>query len=386
MRKQYLAILGSTGSIGRQALEIVESNSVRFGVYSLAANKNIKLLEEQIKRFKPQIVTVENKDLAVELRKNLGHSPAVKVLSGQEGIKEAVASDLVDIVIMAISGIAGLIPTVTAIEAGKRIALANKESLVVAGGIVTEKARKENVTIIPVDSEHSAIFQCLQGKKNEIGRLILTASGGPFRCANPKELDDVTPDMALAHPNWSMGKKISVDSATLMNKGLELIEAKWLFDMSYEKIDVLVHPQSIIHSMVEYIDGTVLANLGIPSMKIPIQYALTWPERITADTHIDFNKITALTFEEPNLSMFPSLHLARSAGVAGGIMPAVLNAADEVAVQMFLETKISFTAIPELVRQTLESFSNMPASDLETVLHIDREARIKAANLAKYLS
>jgi 1-deoxy-D-xylulose-5-phosphate reductoisomerase len=382
MKKQQIAVLGSTGSIGRQTLEIIEANSDRYAVFSLAANKNVSLLEEQINKFRPQIVHVSDGDSADKLRKTLRHVP-VRILTGDQGIWEAAASEKVDIVVVAISGIAGLLPTLAAVNAGKRIALANKESLVAAGGIVTEKARQKQATIIPVDSEHSAVFQCLQGKKKEIHRIILTASGGPFRNSSLEEINNATPQEALSHPNWSMGKRITVDSATLMNKGLEIIEAKWLFDMPYERIDVLIHPQSIIHSMVEYIDGSVLANLGVPSMKVPIQYALTWPERTASDIHLNFTELKALTFEEPKRKLFPCLELARSAGIEGGIMPAVLNAADEVAVKLFLQNKISFSAIPVLIERTLESFSNKPADSIDTVLDADREARKRAADLAK---
>ena len=376
-----LAVLGSTGSIGRQTLEVVEANPDRYSVFSLSANTNIQLLEDQIKRFKPQVVAIADHEAAASLRRSLGNS-SIKILEGHQGVEEAAASPIIDIVVVAVSGIAGLLPALAAIDAGKPIALANKESLVVAGDIVTKRARSKQVKIIPVDSEHSAIFQCLQGKKSEVEKLILTASGGPFRCSSREELDSVTPEMALAHPNWSMGKKISVDSATLMNKGLELIEAKWLFDIPLEKIDVLVHPQSIVHSMVEYIDGTVLANLGVPSMKIPIQYALSWPERIAANQHINFNEICALTFEAPRSGIFPCLELARSAGMAGGIFPAVLNAANEVAVQLFLERKIAFSSIPDLVRRTLDAFTNQQAVDIETVLEVDSRARKITAQLA----
>lgn len=384
MSKKYLAILGSTGSIGRQALEVVDANPNRYAVFSLGANKNIGLLKEQIKKYHPQIVAVGDREASVELRQSLVDTPA-KIISGYMGIREAVASEMVDIVLVAISGIAGLLPTIEAIEAGKRIALANKETMVAAGSIVNKLASKKNVSIIPVDSEHSAIFQCLHGKKSEISKLILTASGGPFRCSSGNDLQNVTPDMALAHPNWSMGKRISVDSATMMNKGLEIIEAKWFFDIPYQQIDVLVHPQSIIHSMVEYIDGSIIANLGVPSMKIPIQYALSWPERISADNHLCFSRANTLTFEEPNTTLFPCLDIARKAGAAGGIMPTVLNGADEVAVELFLERKIPFLAIPELVQRTLDAFTNMPVLDVETIIEVDRQARNIAVSLATNL-
>ena len=380
MNRKQLAILGSTGSIGRQTLEVVEANPDLFAVYSLTANRNIDLLEEQIDKFQPRIAAVAGPEPARKLRSRMGNGET-KILSGQEGMTQAVSADEVDIAVIAVSGISGLIPTLAAINAEKRIALANKETLVVGGSIVTQKAKEKDINIIPVDSEHSAIFQCFHGIKNEIHRLILTASGGPFRCSSMEELSRVTPEMALAHPNWSMGAKISVDSATLMNKGLELIEAQWLFDVSYEQLEVVIHPQSIIHSMVEYIDGTVLANLGVPSMKLPIQYALTWPERIASEQHIDFRRIGALTFEEPKTGLFPCLDLARRAGKAGGVMPVVLNAADEVAVNSFLEGRIAFTAIPYLVEKTLEGFPNQPVFDIETVLDIDRRARDLATGL-----
>lgn len=384
MNKQYLAVLGSTGSIGRQALEIVEANPHRYGIYSLSANKRVDLLKLQIEKYNPQIVYVADPEAAKSLRASLGNTDA-RIVTGKMGMVETAAAEQVDIVLAAVSGIAGLPPVMAAVDAGKRIALANKESMVVAGSILTEKARAKGAVIIPVDSEHSAIFQCLQGKKSEVLRLILTASGGPFRGSSPEELQHVTPEMALAHPNWSMGKRISIDSATMMNKGLEIIEAKWLFQVGYDQIDVLVHPQSIVHSMVEYIDGAVLANLGVASMKVPIQYALSWPERIPGGNHLDFLKHDLLTFEAPDLRLFPCLDMARRAGMAGGIMPAVLNAADEVAVQLFLERRISFPGIAAVIQRTLEAFTNMPAAHLETVLEVDRQARETAVRLAANL-
>lgn len=374
MSKKQLAVLGSTGSIGRQTLEVVEANPDRFAVYSLAAGSNIHLLEEQINRFNPAIAVLASDEAAEELRKRVSNG-RTRILSGTMGIQEAVSAAEVNIVLVAVSGIAGLLPTLAGIDSGKLIALANKETLVAAGNIVTRAAREKNVDIIPVDSEHSAIFQSLHGKRDEVNRLILTASGGPFRSCSLEELKRVTPERALAHPNWSMGEKITVDSATLMNKGLELIEARWLFDVSYDRLDVVIHPQSIIHSMVEYIDGTVLAALGVPSMKLPIQYALTWPERLPAEQFIDFRKVSNLSFENPDRVLFPCLDLALRAGKEGGIMPVVLNAADEIAVFSFLEGRISFTAIAEVVEKALEKFPNQPASDVDTILDIDRKAR-----------
>lgn len=384
MKRQLLAILGSTGSIGRQALEVIEDNPDRYAVYALSANKNIELLQVQIETFRPEVVYVADAQRAKILRQSLGNHPT-RVLSGTEGLQETAGSPKIDMVLVAVSGIAGLLPLMTALDAGKPVALANKEALVAAGSLVTEKARQNQVRIIPVDSEHSAIFQCLQGKQREISRLLLTASGGPFRNYTAEELKGVTPEMALAHPNWSMGKRISVDSATMMNKGLEIIEAKWLFGVPFEKIEVLVHPQSLVHSMVEYIDGSVLANLAVPSMKIPIQYAFSWPERIPGNNHIDFSKYNLITFEMPNYDLFPCLSLAREAGIAGGIVPTVLNAADEVAVELFLEGRIAFLDIAPLVEKTLEAFPNKPVMDLETILDADKQARNAAARLAANL-
>lgn len=384
MKRKQFAILGSTGSIGRQALEVIEANRDRYAVYSLSANKNIELLQLQIEKFRPEVVYVADAPGAKILRQSLGNHPT-RVLSGKEGLQETAGSPKIYMVLVAVSGIAGLLPLMAALDGGKPVALANKEALVAAGSLVTEEARQNQVRIIPVDSEHSAIFQCLQGKEREISRLLLTASGGPFRNYTAEELKAVTPEMALAHPNWSMGKRISVDSATMMNKGLEIIEAKWLFGVPFEKIEVLVHPQSLVHSMVEYIDGSVLANLAVPSMKIPIQYAFSWPERIPGNNHIDFSKYNLITFEMPNYDLFPCLSLAREAGIAGGIMPTVLNAADEVAVELFLEGRIAFLDIAPLVEKTLEAFPNKPVVDLETILDADKQARSAAAGLAANL-
>ncbi len=384
MNRKYLGILGSTGSIGRQALEVIEANPDRYAVYSLSANNNIGLLQQQIAQFQPQVVYVADVEGAQTLRQALGNS-ATQVLTGAEGINEAAGSPEIDLVLAAISGIAGLVPVMAALEAEKPLALANKESLVAAGNLVMPKAKEKRVKIIPVDSEHSAIFQCVQGSPEEISRLLLTASGGPFRNYSAEEMKTVTPEQALAHPNWSMGKRISVDSATMMNKGLEIIEARWLFDMPFAKIDVLVHPQSLVHSMVEYIDGSVLANLAVPSMKIPIQYAFSWPERIAGNNQLDFRQNNSITFEVPNQDLFPCLRIAREAGEAGGIMPTVLNAADEVAVELFLQGRMSFCEIALLVQRTLDAFANEPAKDLETILEADRRARDAAVRLAANL-
>lgn len=384
MEKKFLGILGSTGSIGQQALEVVATHPERYAVYSLSTNKNIELLQQQIEKFQPKVVHVADAKRAQTLRAAMGNC-STRVLSGEEGIRETTGSPQIDLVLVAVSGIAGLVPVMAALEAGKSLGLANKESLVAAGNLVMAKAEEKQVKIIPVDSEHSAIFQCLQGESREISRLLLSASGGPFRNFTAAEMQTVTPEQALAHPNWSMGKRISIDSATMMNKGLEIIEAKWLFDVPFSKIEVLVHPQSIVHSMVEYIDGSVLANLAVPSMKIPIQYAFSWPERIHGNNLIDFNQYNLITFEAPKQDLFPCLRIACEAGEAGGIMPTILNAADEIAVELFLQRRISFCEIAWLVERTLDAFANEPAKDLETVFEADRRARDVAVCLAANL-
>ncbi|KUK10538.1 MAG: 1-deoxy-D-xylulose 5-phosphate reductoisomerase [Clostridia bacterium 41_269] len=387
--KKTVALLGSTGSIGRQTLEVIEANKNSFEVFALAAHNEIKILKEQIIKFKPEVAVVSDEKAAKKLSLDLHGFKHTKILSGENSLNEIVANPKVDIAFIAVSGTAGLLPTLAAIKTGKIIALANKETLVVAGHIVMEQAKKFKVPIIPVDSEHSAVFQCLQGKnKLHIKKIILTASGGPFRNYSIEELKRVTPEMALDHPNWSMGKKITVDSATLMNKGLELIEARWLFDIPYNQLEVVIHPQSIIHSMVELIDNSVFSLMSIPDMKIPIQYALTWPERmpISNSEEIDFTKLKTLTFESPNHKLFPCLKLARRAGEEGGLMPVVLNAANEVAVALFLEEKIGFLDIPYLVEKVLDSFdNNSPNPELEEILETDRLIRKKTLQIAEKL-
>ena len=336
-----ITILGSTGSIGLSALDVIGKNPRRFQVVALAAGQNVKLLKNQIETFKPKIVSVSTKENALKLRQSLNLNNKIKILYDKEGLNEIAAFQSADIVVSAISGAAGLMPTLAAIEAGKDIALANKETMVMAGEIVNRRAKLKKVKILPVDSEHSAIFQCLQGEKIEnLKRIILTASGGPFLNFKANQLKQVKLSQALKHPRWKMGKKITIDSATLMNKGLEVIEAKWLFNLDVEKIEVLIHPQSIVHSMIELIDGSVLAQMGIPDMRIPITYALTYPERIINDlSSLNLLKTEKLEFSKPDIKKFPCLRVAYEAGLCGGTAPAVLNASNEIAVAAFFRSE-----------------------------------------------
>ena len=372
-----ITILGSTGSIGLSALDVIEKNQQRFQVVALAAGKNINLLKKQIEKFKPKVVAVSTKESALKLREALTSKSKVKIFYDKEGLKEIASFPSTDIVVSAISGSAGLIPTLAAIEAGKDIALANKETMVMAGEIVTKRAKKKGVKIIPVDSEHSAIFQCLEGRKREnLRRIILTASGGPFFNFTGNELKKVSLSQALQHPNWKMGKKITVDSASMMNKGLEVIEAKWLFNLDISDIDVLIHPQSIVHSLVEFIDGAFLAQMGIPDMKIPIAYALTYPERIINDLpSLDLVKIGKLEFLKPDIKKFSCLGLAYAAGLCGGTAPAVLNAADEVAVSAFIEKKIRFIDFPKIIEKILVLHNSINNPSLDDILQADLWAR-----------
>ncbi|NLM17248.1 MAG: 1-deoxy-D-xylulose-5-phosphate reductoisomerase [Candidatus Riflebacteria bacterium] len=379
---KYIAILGSTGSIGKSSLEVVRMYPERLKVASLSAHSNWKLLAQQAIEFKPALVSIADSQYEKPLREAL-KGENILVVSGEQGSLEALNVPKVNSVIMAIVGAAALKPVLEAIDKKLLICLANKETMVVAGKIVTELAKKNKVAIVPVDSEHSAIFQCLRAAdNNKIRRLILTASGGPFRTKPASELKNVTVAQTLKHPNWDMGGKITVDSATLMNKGLEVIEARWLFDVSYEQIDVVVHPQSYVHSMIEFTDASILAQIGNPDMKLPIQYALSFPDRWNPPLEVfDFTKPTSMTFEAPRYNDFPLLKLAYSAGRACGIMPAVMNAANEEAVAAFLAERISFTEIFEVVADTLKSFKNKENIVLADLLDADREARLKAAEL-----
>ncbi|SCG83412.1 1-deoxy-D-xylulose-5-phosphate reductoisomerase [Proteiniborus sp. DW1] len=370
-----ISILGSTGSIGTQALDVIKS-SKEYKVVSLTTNKNIDLIEQQALEFNPKLVVVMDLQKSKILKDRLkGYN--IKVSSGIEGLIEAVVLEDIDIVITSVVGMIGLLPTLEAIKCGKKIALANKETLVTAGEIVMREASRNNVDIIPVDSEHSAIFQALRcGNRDEISKLILTASGGPFRGRKKGDLENVKVEDALKHPNWKMGKKLTIDSATLMNKGLEVIEARWLFDINIDKIEVIVHPQSIIHSMVEYIDGSIIAHLGIPDMRIPIQYALTHPKRVGNQLKkLDFISLKELSFEVPNTEVFPCLELAYEAINIGGTMPAVLNAANEVAVEMFLNNQIKFLEIPEIIHNTMTRHITINNPTLDDILDSDKWAR-----------
>ncbi len=382
-----LALLGATGSIGRNVLDIVRQFPGRYRILSLAAGRNIDLLRQQIEAFNPLLVSVADADLARDLTASLPAGWSDRIVWGTEGnIKAATLAD-VDMTVSAIVGAAGLPPTLAAVEAGKDIALANKETLVVAGELVMATARRNKVSILPVDSEHNAIFQALAaGRRQDVKKLILTASGGPFRTVAARQLWEVTPSQALDHPNWSMGPKISIDSATLMNKGLEIIEARWLFDVPVDRIEVLIHPQSIVHSMVEYNDGSVIAQMGIADMRIPIAYALAWPERLRLDLPaLSLTQCRKLEFFRPDFEKFPSLRLAYQACRKGGTIPAALNAANEVAVAAFLDGRIRFPEIVYAVAETVSRMDRRPASDLKTILDADMAARLQAESVVEAL-
>ncbi len=370
-----ICILGSTGSIGRNSLEVIANFPDRFRVSCLTAHKNVDLLLRQSERFHPDAVAVLDERSASLFRQSSNGSP--RVYAGSEGLREMVDHNVIDVVINSMVGFAGLRPTIDAIKRGKRIALANKETLVVAGELITRLMKEHHASLIPIDSEHSAILQCLAGEdRAHINRLILTASGGPFLHLDKDKFSGVTVEAALKHPNWKMGNKITIDSATLMNKGLEVIEAHWLFDLPREKIEVLIHPQSIVHSMVEFFDGSVKAQLGVPDMKIPIQYALTYPTRAaSAFSRIDFTELRQMTFSKPDVSKFECLQLAYDALGAGGTAPAVLNAANEVAVELFLRGSITFDRIPALIRSALQHVPLKQSPTLEEIIDTDRAAR-----------
>jgi 1-deoxy-D-xylulose-5-phosphate reductoisomerase len=377
-----LSILGSTGSIGVNALHVVSQFPERFKVTGLSAGANIQLFKQQILRFRPPVVSVLNKELSEALRGELTNVP-VEILHGVEGLIRVATHPEVDQVVSAIVGAVGLIPTLSAIKTGKSVALANKESLVMAGKIVMEEAKRNHVRILPVDSEHSAIFQALLGhQKEDVHRLILTASGGPFLNFPLSRLHDVTVKEALNHPHWEMGKKITIDSASLMNKGLEVIEAHWLFDVPVEKVVVLIHPQSVVHSMVEYIDGSIVAQMGITDMRIPISYTLSFPERLNLNLPpLDLPKSEGLTFSVPDPERFPCLKLAYQSIEIGETMPAILNAANEVSVGAFLEGSIKFTSIPSLLKRVMEEHEVKPIHTIEDILRADHWAREKAKAL-----
>jgi len=375
-----VVIIGSTGSIGRSTLDIFDRVLKDYSVLALSANENADELARQVKKYSPKYAVITNPEKAGIIKKV---SSRTKVLTGIDGLMKIASLPEADIVLLGLSGAAGIIPLMAAIRAGKRIAMANKESLVMAGDIVLNEVKKYGAEIIPVDSEHSAIFQCLRGNsKKEVKRLIITASGGPFKSLKASQLKNITPEQALKHPTWKMGKKITIDSATLMNKGLEVIEAHYLFGLPYEKIDVVIHPQSIIHSMVEYIDGSVLAQISRPDMRLPILYALTYPDRRPGVMEpIDFSEIGRLDFFNVDFKKFPCFELALSAGKAGGTMPAVMNAANEVAVNSFLRKKIRFDRIPYYVKKVMESHRPGKNPGLETVLRADLNARAETEEL-----
>ena len=374
--KKRIAILGSTGSIGTQSLEVIDRNPDHFEVEALTANNNTSLLIEQARQFMPNVVVIGNEEKYHQVKEALFDLP-IKVYAGNSAIEQVVQMETIDMVITAMVGYSGLLPTIKAIEAGKHIALANKETLVVAGDIITNLARQKNVGILPVDSEHSAIFQCLAGEyMNPIEKIILTCSGGPFRGKTSEELLHINPADALAHPNWDMGEKITIDSATLMNKGFEMIEAHWLFGLSPDYIEVVVHPQSIIHSLVQFRDGSVKAQLGLPDMRLPIQYALSYPERFANDfPRFSFLDYPKLTFEQPDLKNFRNLALAFEAIRMGGNMPCVLNAANEVVVCAFLMRKIGFIEMSEIIETVMEKAYYMAHPSLEDYISINTATR-----------
>ena len=367
-----IAILGSTGSIGTQTLDVIEKNPDKFKVKALSVNTNIELLKEQIEKFKPEAVSVMDKAKADQLKVD------IPVYSGLEGLKKIATLESADTIVTSVVGSIGLEPTIAAIKAKKNIALANKETLVTAGQLVMREAKKNNITIMPIDSEHSALFQCLNGEDiKKVRRLIITCSGGPFRNKPLKELIQMKASDALKHPTWKMGAKITIDSSTLMNKGFEVIEAKWLYNIN--NIDVVVHPQSIIHSMVEYVDRSIMAQLGTPDMRIPIQYALSYPKRIKNELEpLDITK-QDLTFEKPDTKRFPCLSYAFEALEKGGTLAAVINAANEVVVKAFLEDKITFMQIPQLIRQAMDNHNIINRPELQDILDVDKQTRIQVA-------
>ena len=369
-----IAVLGSTGSIGTQTLEIVRAND-DLNVVSLAAGSNIEMLEKQIREFKPQVVCVYNEKKAEELKIKVSDTD-VKIVTGMDGLIETAVIKTADIVLTAVVGMIGIRPTIAAIKAGKDIALANKETLVTAGHIIMPLAKEHGIRILPVDSEHSAIFQSLQGnKKSQLSKILLTASGGPFRNTPKEDLKNVTVKDALKHPNWSMGRKITIDSATMVNKGLEVIEAKWLFDVDIDNIEVVVQPQSLIHSMVEYVDGGIMAQLGTPDMKLPIQYALFYPDRRPLDgKRVNFFDIANITFFKPDRDKFKGFDLAFRAGKTGGSLPTIYNAANELAVSKFLNEEIRFLDIPELIEAAMNNHKVIDNPSLEQILESEKEA------------
>ena len=376
IKKRTIAILGSTGSIGTQTLQVVEEHPDKFEVYAITANTRVDELIQQARKFMPEAVVIADESKYPQLKEALADLP-IKVYGGYESICQIVESKPIDIVVTAMVGFSGLRPTINAIKAGKAIALANKETMVVAGELINDLAMKYQTPILPVDSEHSAIFQCLAGEmNNRVEKLILTASGGPFRTFTKEQLEHVTVQQALKHPNWSMGAKITIDSASMMNKGFEVMEAKWLFGVGAEDIEVVVHPQSVIHSMVQFGDGAIKAQLGTPDMRLPIMYALTYPTRLSSSfERIDWNTLKELTFEKPNLELFPNLQHAYTAIAEGGNIPCVVNAANEICVAAFLEERIKFTDMPKLIARAMEKATYILKPTLDDYLETDKEIR-----------
>ena len=389
-----VTILGATGSIGTSTLDVLSRNADKFNIIALTANSNIEKLFEQCKQFQPMYAVVVNAEAADKLKARLKSVlPDIQVLSGVENLDYVASLNEADYVVAAIVGAAGLSSSLAAAKAGKRILLANKETLVMSGQLFMDEVNKNKATLLPVDSEHNAIYQCLQsfngsqGLSDEVRKIYLTASGGPFRKTDLKLLDSVTPEQACAHPNWSMGRKISVDSATMMNKGLELIEACWLFSADVDDVQITIHPQSIIHSMVEFIDGSVMAQLGQPDMRTPIAYALAWPERIESGVQsLDLFSMSSLEFEKPDHARFPCIKLAENAMRQGGIMPVVLNAANEVAVQAFLDNEIAFMAISSVVENVLAQTTYHEVNDIKTAVNADSDARVLASDVIKSMA
>lgn len=374
--------MGSTGSIGCNTLRVIDFLCEDFRIFALGAGENMTKLAEQIEQFQPEIVVVKNETCAVELVEIVQGSKLPKILVGESGLSEIATHEKSEIVVSAIVGAAGFVPTLRALEHGKRVCLANKETLVMAGELMTKTARDNGAEILPVDSEHNAIHQCLRGeRRSEVKRLILTASGGPFRTKSQSEIENATIEQALNHPNWKMGAKITIDSATLMNKGLEVIEAKWLFDFNAEEISVVVHPQSVIHSLIEMVDGSIIAQMGATDMRHAIQYALTFPDRKPSELEpLNLSALTSLTFENPDFERFPCLSLAYEALRIGGTLPAAMNAANEIAVDAFLSGKIKLNAIPQIIETVMNEHQTKAASNLETILEADKTARISASN------
>ena len=376
MEPKRITILGSTGSIGRSALDVVVAHPGRFKVIALAAGRKVEILADQIRRFRPRLAVVYSESEAEQLRR-INPLDGLEIAFGQEGLQKAASLAENDVVLNALVGAAGLLASLETVKAGKNLALANKESLVVGGSLFVKEAEKSGAKILPVDSEHSAIWQCLTaGKMNEVRQIVLTASGGPFRELPKESFKDITLEQALAHPTWKMGPKITIDSATMMNKGLELIEAVWLFSMTPDKIKIVIHPQSVIHSMVEYVDSSIIAQMSCPDMRLPIAYALFWPDRRPSEYgRLDLAQVGRLTFFEPDEGKFPTLRLARQAAAMGGTAAAALNAANEVAVEHFLAGRIRFPQIPELIEKTLVKHTVITTPSLEDILDTDREAR-----------